>query len=284
MNNYGKKVKSIRIGKGYSQKYVSEKICTQGNYSKFELGDNNDIKYSTLEEFLTRLEVSFEEFKYIGNDYNMHFRDKIIYDFYHQSYNKIENLLDLKSRCEKYLKKSKNDKFIKNIHITLEGLLVLAKFDNHKEAMRIVYPIWDELSKRGDLFMSDIFLLNSILFIFPIETAVEMKNFAFRHIEKYKGFQNTNRLKINFSINISSLYIEEKKYKEALKPLDEAIEMCKSEQQYINLAICYVRKGICMKNLIIESDIWINKGFDILNVLEQPQLIEILEEEIKSHS
>ena len=62
MNNYGKTLKKIRVGKGFSQKYVSNNICTQGNFSKFELGENKDIKHSTLSEFLVRIETSYEEF------------------------------------------------------------------------------------------------------------------------------------------------------------------------------------------------------------------------------
>lgn len=43
MNNYGQVVKDIRVGKGYSQQYVSEKICSQGNYSKFEKGKTEKL-------------------------------------------------------------------------------------------------------------------------------------------------------------------------------------------------------------------------------------------------
>lgn len=45
MNNYGHVIKEIRVGKGYSQQYVSEKICSQGNYSKFEKGKTEKLSF-----------------------------------------------------------------------------------------------------------------------------------------------------------------------------------------------------------------------------------------------
>lgn len=76
-----------------------------------------------------------------------------------------------------------------------------------------------------------------------------MKKFAFRHIEKYKNFQNINRIKINFLINLSLLYLKKQDYNMALKQLENSIELCKIEKLFINLSICYIRKGICLNNL-----------------------------------
>lgn len=110
-----------------------------------------------------------------------------------------------------------------------------------------------------------------------------MKEFAFRHIDKYKDFQNINRIKINFLINLSLLNIKEKNYLLALHLLDESIEICQTEQLFVNLSISYIRKGICLTNLNKNSQNFIEKGLRILKELEQPELITILNKEINTY-
>ncbi len=284
MNNYGKTLKKIRVGKGFSQKYVSNNICTQGNFSKFELGENKDIKHSTLSEFLVRIETSYEEFRYIDNGYTMPLRDEIINKFYNQTYNNSENLLQLQRNCMSYLKEFPEDKLINKIFIIIKSLTILANTNDIHNAKLLAEPIWTELSRRDNLYLSDIFFLNSILYIFPIETAVEMKKFAFRHIEKYKNFQNINRIKINFLINLSLLYLKNRDYNMALKQLENSIELCKIEKLFINLSICYIRKGICLNNLGHCGLYWQNKGMNMLEVLDESDLLTILETEVEKYS
>lgn len=284
MNNYGKTLKKIRVGKGFSQKYVSNNICTQGNFSKFELGENKDIKHSTLSEFLVRIETSYEEFRYIDNGYTMPLRDEIINNFYNQTYNNSENLLQLQRSCFSFLKEFPEDKLINKIYIIIKSLTILANTNDIHNAKILAEPIWTELSRRDNLYLSDIFLLNSILYIFPIETAVEMKKFAFRHIEKYKNFQNINRIKINFLINLSLLYLKNHDYNMALKQLENSIELCKIEKLFINLSICYIRKGICLYNLGHCGLYWRKKGKNMLEVLDQSDLLSILETEVEEYS
>lgn len=283
MKNFGKTIKSIRTGKGYSQHYVSDGICTQGNYSKFEIGEAREIRYSAMYMFLNRLEMSFAEFIYIDNEYEMVEREKIIHDFFYQTYNTINNLTVLKNDCSLYLTNHPNDNLVKKIYIVLEGMTVLAKSNDFSKAIEIVYPIWEELSSRNTLYLTDIYLLNSILFLFPIETATQIKEFAFRHIEKYKDFQDTYKIKINFLMNLSLINIKRDFFDVALDLINTAIELCKNEQMFINLSVCYVRKGICLKNMKHNDEQFIKKGFDILKQLEQVDLINILKIEVDKY-
>ncbi|MER1989517.1 MAG: helix-turn-helix transcriptional regulator [Solibacillus isronensis] len=283
MNNYGEVIKKIRVGKGYSQQYVSEKICSQGNYSKFEKGENREIKFSILKEFLGRLEMSYEEFEYISNNYEMHDRQRIMKKFYNQTYNSENALLQMIEECAAYLQQNPNDNLIMNIQTLMEGMLVLARSSDFVLASETISPIWNDLSQRNTLYLADIYLLNAILFVFPISTATEIKEFAFRHIDKYNGFQNINKLKINFLINLSLINIKGKDFEIAFHLLNDAISKCKSEQLFINLSICYVRKGVCLNNLNGADEGFIEKGLTLLQHLEQAELVKMLEKEIKNN-
>lgn len=283
MNNYGKVLKEIRVGKGYSQQYVSERICTQGNYSKFEKGENREIKFSILKDFLERLEMSFEEFDYISNNFEMQDRQRILKQFYNQTYNSENALYKLIENCVVYLEQNPNDNLIINIRTVLEGMLVLARSSDFIRASEVISSIWEDLSQRNTLYLSDIYLLNAILFVFPIQTATEIKEFAFRHIEKYNGFQNINKMKINFLINLSLINIKAKDFETALSLLEDAIEKCRAEQLFINLSICYVRKGICLNNLNDVDEGYIEKGLILLEYLEQKELVTMLNKEIRNN-
>src|SRR5690606_29898482 len=99
----------------------------------------------------------------------------------------------------------------------------------------------------------------------------------------YNGFQNINKLKINFLINLSLINIKGKDFDSALHLLHDAIGRCKSEQLFINLSICYVRKGVCLNNLNGADEGFIEKGLTILQHLEQAELVKMLEKEIKNN-
>ncbi|ATP41942.1 transcriptional regulator [Solibacillus sp. R5-41] len=283
MSNYGNVIKEIRDGKGYSQQYVCENICTQGNYSKFEKWGNREVKVSILNDFLERLEMSFEEFNYISNNYEMQDRQKILHQFYNQTYNSVSALYKLKNDCGVYVLMNPKDNLLIKINTVLEGMIVLAKSNDFIRAAEILSPLWEDLSRRNSLYLSDIYLLNAILFIFPINTATKIKEFVFRHLDKYKGYQNINKLKINFLVNLSLINIKEKDFETALRLINDAIEKCKTEQLFINLSICYVRKGICLNNLKNADECYVEKGLSILKQIEQVELINILEKEVKNY-
>lgn len=284
MKNYSDTLKKIRTDKGYSQKYIAENIITQGNYSKLENNLHEDIKTFTFQQVLNRLEITFEEFLFIHNGFEYTLRDLIIKKFFSQTYNDIPSLKSLKSDCIKFLESDKHDKFITKILSILTAQQIIAETKNLAAARKSVEPIWLELSLRNNLYLTDIFLLNSILYIFPLETAINIKNFAFRQIEKYGDFFNINRLKINFNLNLSLMYILEFKYNNSLELLYETILLCKKEKKLNLLAICYIRKGICLNCLSESTEDWINRGIEILKLLEEDELLKLLLDEISRHS
>ena len=280
MQNYGETIKKIRINKGLSQKYISKNILTQGNYSKIENNIHEDIKLYIFQEILNRLDISYDEFLFIHNGFKLNNREYIIKNFFAQIYNNINDLKELNKNCIDYLKYNPEDKFIMNIATVLQAHLILRETSDFTEAYKIIEPIWLTLSKRNNLYIADIFLLNNILFIFPIETAISLKKFAFRQIEKYESFYNLNRLKINFNLNLSLMYIKNFEYSNALELIEDSINLCKKEQLLIQLAISYIRKGICLNHLEDSRQNWIEKGYLILTNLDEFDIIEQLKKEV----
>lgn len=279
----GETVSKIRHNKGYSQKYVSSNAITQGTLSKLEQL-NIDVRLSIFEHILNKLDMSYEEFKYIRNGYDYSYREKMISTFFDLTYNDIIKLTKLLEEVKEYLEHNE-DIILQDLSLVCEALIIFGETNTIEEARIPILSVWDRLSKRNFLHIIDIYFINTILFLFPIETALEIRNFAFRGIDRYKNFQGIERLKMNIFINISILLIKKKKFEEGLSETEQAITLCKKYSDYLRLAICYVRKGICLNHLKgSKGEEFIEKGKQILIAIEEFQILKVLEDEISRHN
>lgn len=280
MKGYGETTKQIRISKGYTQKHVAAHLLTQGAYSKFE-NNNSEINLGTMHGILQRLGIPFEEFLYIQHGYQYSQREEIINQFYRINNNEEALLIGLRKRCKQYLKNNKDDHQIKHIATILNGLIILAKTNDLEQAKTIVEPVWHDLSKYNQLFVTELYMLNEILFLFPLPTVLQMKPFILRQIAKYENFHGVSRLHIKLLMNITLLLMQNKNYAKARMEILNTICLCKIDNDFIPLAICYIRKGICLNRLGLIGEKWICKGRNLLKVLEQSTLLETIEQDMK---
>lgn len=277
----GHTISIIRRNKGYSQGYVSEGLLTQGAYSKFE-NLNTGIRINTFKELLAKLEMSLEEFDFIHNGYEYSVRDQLINRFFDLSYNNKQKLEQLLGEVTEYLKVH-DDILLETLSKICESLILLSETGKIEQARIPLLDVWERLSKRNHFYIIDIYFINSILFLFPLETVLEIKKFTFRSIDRYRDFQNIERIKINISFNIMLLLMKEERYKEALNETTQIINLSKKHRDYLRLAICYVRKGICLNIIDMSGEVWILKGKNMLVALEEYKMIEIMDEEIKTY-
>lgn len=278
----GSVVKKIRSDKAYSQKYVVDGVMTQSAYSKFEL-NKADITFSTLSRILENLEVTFEEFLYIQNEYKHTEKDAIVKKFISISYNNEDKVNELLTMAVSYLDK-KEDHLISDIKALAEALLILIHTADQKMLLTSVSNVWKRLSAKNQFYFSDLYVLNAIFYFFPLDTMIEIKKLAFKSIERYGDFQDVQRLKINFCVNISLMLIKEACYEEALIELETAIIFSKEQKAYLQRAVCYVRKGICLNRLGENGMPWVQKGMEILTVLEEQELLEMAQTEMKLYT
>ncbi|WP_025783653.1 helix-turn-helix domain-containing protein [Sporosarcina sp. D27] len=280
--NIGSTIKRIRSDKDFTQKYVVDGVMTQSAYSKFEL-NKTEITYSSLTSILENIEVTFEEVLYIQNGFKHTEKDAIFKKFISTSYNNEENIKELLNMAVSYLHK-KNDQLITDIKSLCEAFLILLYTADTRMLQTTVSSVWRRLSDRNQFYFSDLYLLNSIFYFFPLETMLEIKKLAFKSIERYGDFQNIQRLKINFCVNISLMLIKEKCYVEALEEIETAIILSKKQKAYLQLAVCYVRKGICLNCLNQNGFPWVQKGMELLTVLEEYALLQMATVEINLYS
>lgn len=275
----GETIQFIRNNKGYSQKYVAGDTMTQGAYSKFEKFDT-EIRHSTLVHILYKLEITPDEFTYIKQGYEHSIREKMINKLFTLTYNNTDVLQQLLSEAESYHKENE-DILINDLCLVCKSLIILSETKDIGAARVPLNKVWQRLSKRDLLYINDIYFVNFILYLFPLETALEIKKFAYRSIDKYKNFKNIERLKVNMAINMTLLLIKEGRFKEALNEVEQAIVLSKRFSDYKRMAICYLRKGVCLNNLeVTTGDEWISKGKNILIAIEEMTILNALEDEV----
>lgn len=106
--------------------------------------------------------------------------------FYKLTYNEENELVEIIKKIDIY-DPDNVDLNIRLIRKVCSSLLILLKESNINKAREGLNEVWELLSKRNQLFSTDIYLLNSILFYFPLETVRTIKEFLDRNIKFYKG-------------------------------------------------------------------------------------------------
>lgn len=145
--NYGNVYRMIRKSKGISQNNICNGNLERSTLSKFE-SKNRVPSFDTMQYLLEQVNVSFNEFEYICNEYNNSERQEILVDFYSLVSNAQRTKIDmLIKRCERYLKNN-NDYKINEInhilHIFLE-LNELNKLNFSDISMKLATIVWDRI-------------------------------------------------------------------------------------------------------------------------------------------
>lgn len=99
------------------------------------------------------------------------------------------------------------------------------------------------------VYLNDIRIINAILFLFPVEIAIEFTKTVLVRLDAYKDFQDAERLKIAFKINLSLILIKNKDYAKALTVIVDSLQCNQKKMNYTILALHFSRKAICIANI-----------------------------------
>lgn len=279
----GTVLKKIRVSKGITQKQITQHTgISQSNYSKYEMG-KIDISNTYLISIIDYLDISLQEFIYLCNEYNLSEKENILKNFFNVPFHKVEDLMKIKNICTQFLAHTYSN-LIKDISILCDALIVIYKNNDYEMAREIARPIWNRLSNNNELYVYDLYFINAILYIFPNDEILHIKDFTIRAYNKYQNFPNMISIFINVHLNMSLILIENRLFKDALHTLEQIELLCKSKKLYFQLAILLIRKGICFSNLenhINNGNILIEEGKRYLMVFSENASYDILTKEIE---
>ncbi|SJZ54775.1 Helix-turn-helix domain-containing protein [Pilibacter termitis] len=279
--NYGKIYRKIRKAKGISQQAVCKDIISRVTLSHFENG-KHDPNYVTMQHILRQIDMSFDEFEFICNMYLSEERENIIKDL-HSSFSSanIEHLKEIKKRCENYLKVNE-DIAIEEINGIVSSWLHLIE-NNLQEidekSKEFVHFIWQRLSKMDTWYSREISLINSILFLFPIETTVELFPRLMKTLDRYDGFYEIETKKATILVNVSTIFLTHHYFNEFKIAAEQAYHLAKKIKRVDLLAIASVRFGMCTNDK--EK---IKKGLELLKWADEEILLLEAKKEIELYS
>lgn len=280
--SFGKEFKKIRENKGYTQQYVAKEAMARSTYTKFE-SDSIVPTITKYFQILNNLDMTHEEFNYIHNHYQLKGKDAILYQFKTMAVNNdLNTLMNIRETTKNYLNEHE-DNVVQDIFYICDALITLSKTNDLSLAAPYAEKVWHRIAQLDKWYLIELRLLNNILFFFNFDTSHFISKRALIELEHYKHFHEAIELKLAYSMNLIYLLMENHNYQQALEKSDSLIRLSKEKGRYRILGVVYVRKGIILTKLkksTTETEGWIQKGFNLLEAIEDLSLIEELKKEV----
>ena len=152
------------------------------------------------------------------------------------------------------------------IYIRENGIEKLSsKIDN------IVNRLWD----KDTWYESDLKVLNTILFAFPMEYIHQITEKILERLEVYKHYSPVFQLRMMLLLNLSTLYLYNGDKLLCKQLCYTLLEEAKISKQYDTLAFSYIRIGICTNDAQL-----IQNGLSLAKLVEDEHLLTELEREV----
>ncbi|WP_049500739.1 helix-turn-helix domain-containing protein [Streptococcus mitis] len=278
--DFGKVYKEIRESKGLTQEEVCGNVISRTSLSKIESGKATP-KYENIEFLLRQINMSFEEFDYICHLYQPSQRTEIIQTYLNMS-SIIGNssLVDFFETCQNYLK-THHDLPIEEIRDMLEVVIHIRQHGTEQlsdQVKQTIKKLWEKIEKQDTWYESDLKILNTILFSFPIDHLHLITGKILQRLEVYKNYQHLYDLRMAILLNLSTIYLYHQDKNMCQQICYTLLEDAKNKKSYDRLAICYVRIGICTDDSKL-----IQKGFSLLELTEETSMLSHLKKEVETH-
>ena len=276
--DFGKVYKEIRESKGLTQEEVCGNVLSRTSLSKIESGKATP-KYENMDFLLRQMNMSFEEFDYICHLYQPSQRTKIMQTYLNM--NSIiggSDLVDFFETCQNYLK-THHDLPIEEIRDMLEVVIHIRQHGTEKlsdQVKQTVKKLWEKIEKQDTWYESDLKILNTILFSFPIEHLHLITGKILQRLEVYKNYQHLYDLRMAILLNLSTIYLYHQDKNMCQQICYTLLEDAKNKKSYDMLAICYVRIGICRDDAKL-----IQKGFSLLELTDETSILASLKKEVE---
>ena len=278
--DFGKVYKEIRESKGLTQEEVCGDVLSRTSLSKIESGKVTP-KYENMEFLLRQINMSFEEFDYICHLYQPSQRTEIMQTYLNMSsIIGSSGLVDFFETCQNYLK-THHDLPIEEIRDMLEVVIHIRQHGTEKlsdQVKQTVKKLWEKIEKQDTWYESDLKILNTILFSFPIEHLHLITEKILQRLEVYKNYQHLYDLRMTILLNLSTIYLYHQDKNMCQQICYTLLEDAKNKKSYDRLAICYVRIGIC-----IDDSKLIQKGFSLLELTEETSMLSHLKKEVETY-
>ncbi|MBC1339626.1 helix-turn-helix domain-containing protein [Listeria innocua] len=281
MYTTGETIKKIRTSKNLTRESLCSNMLSVATLKRIEK-DAINTSFSNLEYILQQLNVSFDEFIFIRNNYQLPQKKQLIFEFRELTSVSVDrdHIESLISKYKIYLQDC-DDKEISNRLYFLKALQVINQTNDLKQGTALVEHIWSSLEPLDNWYWADLQILSNIFYIFPMQEAESIVELLLERVSKYESFNNSERLYIALLLNYIQVLMLNKNYHKAYSLIDKAISFAKKKKMYLHWANAIGKKGLLEKILqYANGDLYITEAKKILKAIQEPKYIEDLEEEI----
>jgi hypothetical protein len=230
-------------------------------------------------QLLEKINVSFDEFKYLCNKEEISKREQIIQDFNRIDSNReTSNLNKLVLSCENYLNNEHDEKIQEILNIVLAMQSVFEDGISDKSRV-IANVVWKRLSKIDVFTIDDLKTLNQVLFAFQPDQLDSILPQIKATLIRYQDYHPISAIKLNLLTNTAYLKMLSNEFDIAKDLLEQALSLAKSKKFYDFLAFIWIRLGICTKDRSL-----IDKGRTLIIAAEEPEMSVVVEQEIEKFS
>lgn len=190
MDKYGPTFRTIRKNKNISQKEVYTQIVSRSFYQKFEKGEYT-ISVNNFEKLLYRINIDYEEFKFIHHEYKLVPYDQYLVDIFeayrnfdYKQLNSLSNSLRFSS--------IQREIFLSRVAILLKNNILSVKIKSDEEHL-----VYDYLDKIETWTSFEIKLFNNMMNLIPY-------NKRKIYFEKSRSFSRKNMSLALVNVEISN--------------------------------------------------------------------------------
>ncbi|MFL2076148.1 helix-turn-helix domain-containing protein [Marinilactibacillus psychrotolerans] len=183
----GKVLKIIRENKGYSQQEISDSTMSRSNYTKLERDEINPnvVKYLAILDYM---DMHHDEYSFILNDYSLNDKDTVLYLYKQmEQFPEITYVKKLINAANSLLE-DRYDHMTKDVLNIAQAYYSLMEDHNLEVARKYAESTWERLKELDKFYLSELHLLNGILYLFEVETVISLTDRALKDLEKYYSF------------------------------------------------------------------------------------------------
>ncbi|EQB9225646.1 helix-turn-helix domain-containing protein [Listeria monocytogenes] len=280
----GETIKFIRSSKNISQKEICLDTISRSALVKIE-SDKTIPSAKTLEFILDQLSIDQEEFALVRNNFQLSTRQQLLEKFNTINTSiRVKKWLSLEQEMKQYLH-TQTDPIINEYLAIVKALIIIETEDDYNKASLHVAPIWERISKNEVWFIDDIQLLTCIFYMFDNQVALTISQRLLKQTEKYLHMHNIKRIKANTLMNISTLYLNQKDYKNSLEFIDQTIHTAKKYEYYTLWLFAKGTKGIlhCLEHKPDIGIPLIKESLYLLKALDQEDIAKALEHDVNNY-
>lgn len=269
IKNYGKTLKYIRTSKNITQEALSQNIMTRSNLSRLEHG-NYDVSFIKFSKLLNRLNLSFEEFFYIHNDYNLN-KTETLYQQLIESEN-VSDINSVKHISDTALSQIKlGNKEYEHIYFTAQSVLYEYNQQTELAFNDLKEYVQNHLIKADNWFLQDFKILNNFLAFFETELILFFVNRSLGEFQKYHNLKIQNNFIVHLLQNTSTILYDRGLITESKKYFQLTQSYGKMQKKLLPVVIseCYLitlnsKDSDYQQKLISQLELLKNWGYDDL--------------------